>query len=75
MSVTTQSFEQAIRTSIQQHADAIREDCIKAAVAEFETRLRQAVGRAAIDLSNHFSVQRLGQDLVISVRVGEQRHE
>jgi hypothetical protein len=59
----------AIQEVIARKAKDIEEEEIKAAVKMFERRLRDAVGQAAISVSNFFSVQRLQNEIIIHVKI------
>lgn len=75
---TTESFasrlERQLTDAIKACAEFEKEELIKKAVAEFEVKLRKAVGTAAIQLANYYNVERMGTDLVIRVRVDSAVH-
>lgn len=73
MSEQTLTLEQHFKQAIQIKADELREAAIKEATAQFEKDLRQAVGHAAISLTNFYSVQHLGPDLHLTVRIGDSK--
>jgi len=59
----------SITASISQAVEIEREEVIQLAVKDFEQRIRKAAGLVSIELANYFSVQRMGPDLVIHVRI------
>lgn len=63
----------AIKSVIEGKAKDIQEQEIKSAVEMFERRLRDAVGTTAINVANFYSVYRNGNDLVITVRIEDQK--
>lgn len=63
------ALERALIQAIEGEVAQIREQLIKGAVAMFEREVRVALGRAAIDVTNYFSVQRQGPELVIRVQI------
>jgi hypothetical protein len=48
-----------------------REIVMKKAVEEFEAALRDAIGRVAINVTNYYSVEMNGSNLVITVRLDQ----
>lgn len=58
-----------IETAIKETVDAAREQLVKEAVAEFEKQVREIVGKTAINVSNMYSLQRHGNELVIHVKL------
>jgi predicted Zn-dependent protease with MMP-like domain len=70
MSVSLQDgLVSAIKNAVVTAAKEEQERLIVEAVQTFEKRLRTAVGNVAINVSDFFSVQRLGPELVIHVKV------
>lgn len=59
-----------VKEAIESHAKELAEDEIKRAVADFERHLRELVGKVAIAVGSYYSIQRLGTDLVITVKLG-----
>jgi len=63
------TLEETICKAIESQVDAEKEQIIKTAVAEFEKRIRTIVGQMTIELAQYYSIERLGSDLVIRVRI------
>lgn len=67
------SFEDSIKNVLHGQVFAAvereREEVVKQATAEFDKRIRKIVGTVAVELSNYYSVQRLGSDLLITVKL------
>ena len=61
-------IQKLIRDRILEAQEAV----IKDAVADFEKVIRQIVGKVAINVSNYYSIERSGPNLVITVKVGEE---
>jgi len=61
--------ESAIMAAIKSEIDRQREKVIEEAVAEFEEKVRKAVGQVVLQLSDYYSVERLGAELVIHVKI------
>lgn len=64
-SLINSQIEKAISSAVEEH----KEELIAAAVEEFEKRVRKVVGEVALHVSNHFSIQRMGKDIVITVKM------
>lgn len=64
-SLINSQIEKAISSAVEEH----KEELTAAAVEEFEKRVRKEVGEVALHVSNHFSIQRMGQDIVITVKM------
>ena len=66
--LTEDSVLRAVNTALQEHLAACKEQVIKDALTDLDKKLRDAAGRIAINLTNYFSVERHGPDLVITIR-------
>lgn len=64
-----------IEMAIDQTLDAEKEKLILSAVREFEAAVRKRVGEITLSLSNIYSVNRFGSDLVIHVRIEESKSQ
>jgi len=71
--VSMQSMESAIVQAVQQEADRIREEEIRAAVDRFENHLREVVLKKAVDVTSYYDLHRNGENLVLTVRHGQPR--
>jgi hypothetical protein len=60
--------EEIVRV-IHDHAKALTETSIKAAVSKFEQELRLSIGQTAISVADFYSMQRLGSELIIHVKL------
>lgn len=58
----------AVATLVQNEADRLRDEAIKAAVAAYEADLRKAIGQKALEVSEFYSLEREGPNLKIIVR-------
>lgn len=63
-----ESVEKTVIETISAQVESIKEEIVKAAVEKFEKEIKKAVGQVAIALSNYFSVERMGSDLLIRVK-------
>lgn len=68
----TDQLLQSIHDAIQKHIDSAKEQVIKDAVAEFEKSVRESVGKVSISLAEYFSIQRVGQDIIIHATIKKQ---
>ena len=59
----------ALLEAVTKRVEAIRAEVEQHAVDEFARRVKRAIGEYAIEMSNYYSVQRLGPDLVIRVHL------
>jgi hypothetical protein len=66
-------LERRLELSIQQQLEGYlaqkREMIIGEAITSFTRAVREAVGKAAVEVSDMYSVQRAGSDLVIRVKL------
>ena len=63
------SLEATIHKAVQDIAKETQELAIKEAVSNYEIQLRKAVGNIAISLVNFYSVERVGNELLIHVKL------
>ena len=63
------ALESRIAVAVEGIAAGLREAAIKKAVEDFETALRKQVGVTAISLLEYYSVEHVGPELVIRVRI------
>jgi hypothetical protein len=61
-------FEQALLKAVFAEAERLREEAISRAVKEFESSLREAVLKRAVDLTSFYDLNRDGPNLVLTVR-------
>jgi hypothetical protein len=66
---TEEKIRGSIAEILEQEISKVREEVIAAAVAEYEAKVRKAVGNAAVQVSEFYSVHRMGNDLVITVKL------
>lgn len=69
-----EGLEAAITRAIAEEVERLREAAIQEAVTDFECRLRDGVSRAALRLSDHYSIERDARNLVITVRINPNPH-
>jgi hypothetical protein len=70
MAVNAQeSLLPAIRAAIDKVVSNLQEEIISAAVKDFEFDLRKRIAQVAVTVADYYSVQRLGPDLVIHVKL------
>lgn len=64
-------MERAIYDAVHREIQLAREEIEKKAVQEFQSRIRQIVGRITLDASNFYTVHRdtVGHELVIRVKI------
>lgn len=61
--------ESIVRAAIETQVAEIKKRIIEVAVEDFRQQVRGAVGNVAIKLSELYSIQRLGTELVIHVEL------
>jgi hypothetical protein len=62
-------MQRDVQEVIRKHIEEAKEEVVKLAVKEFETRIRQIVGATAINIAEYYSVQMAGPNLVITVKL------
>jgi hypothetical protein len=67
-------IEASIQSSISNQLDAIREEILATATEEFRMKLREAMGKVAIRMSDFYSIERFAQDIVIHVKIEGERN-
>lgn len=75
MSVESYKLERDIQASIQKQVFETKEKVMKMALQEFELSLRDLLGRTAINIANYFTVERMGQNLVITVKLAAEEKQ
>lgn len=66
--ITQETLETHLIRAINNHADAIREQAIKDAVAQFEKELRKAILSHAVELTKFYELRSNGESLTLTVR-------
>jgi hypothetical protein len=66
---THTELKQHITAAIQRQLDKDAENAVEEAVENFRAHARETIGRAVLDILDCYSVERMGQDLVIRVRM------
>ena len=69
MAMEQLSLKQRIESALQAHIVDLREEVIQDAVKAFESRLRDSVARATLNLADMYSVETLGSVLQIRVQM------
>ena len=69
MSSQLPSIARLIEEAIKTKSEQIKTQIVEEAVEQFETEVRKAVGQVSLNLFNLYSIERLGQELVIKVRI------
>ena len=64
-----------VHDAVVQEAGRVREQEIKAAVKNFETELRKSIANIACRVADFYSVERLDGNLVIHVKLEDQRKQ
>ena len=62
-------FLQAVNDALAKQVEGAKEQVIKQAVQEFEEKVRTAVGNVAIRVAEYYTVQMLGSQLIITVKL------
>ena len=73
MSTVEEIIRNRVAEGLATAVEEIRQDVIKTAVKDFETRIRERVGKTAINLASFYSVQRMGQEIIINVRIPQEK--
>ncbi len=64
-------MERDVRELIQKHVDEAKEEVVKMAIEEFTRRVRKIAAETAIMLQNYYSVEKIGQELIIRVKIDD----
>jgi len=62
-----------LHKGITERFEQIREQIVADAKQKFENELRAALGNVAINLASYYSVERIGGDLRITVKLEDKR--
>jgi hypothetical protein len=70
MAITTSNdtFESAILRAIGEQIQKVAEEEAQAAAERVKQRVKEQVASIAVAVADHYSVERMGRDLVIRVR-------
>jgi hypothetical protein len=68
---TRWSMEDRILAAVAQEAADIKEECIQAAVKDFEKKVREVVGKVAINVADFYTVERMGTVLSVRIQTGD----
>ena len=63
------NIELRIHNAIEQRAGEIREEIIEAAVADFRYKITNLILNVAIDVSKYYSIQTMGGEVIVTVRM------
>lgn len=69
---TINQIELAVHKAIQEQVDKAKEEIIQTVMKDFEKKIRETVGKVAITLANYYSVQTLGNELIIRVQIKQE---
>ena len=67
---TRWSMEDRILAAVAQEAADIKEECIQAAVKDFEKKVREVVGKVAINVADFYSIERVGTAIHVKIDTG-----
>ena len=66
------SIARAILREVNEQIEKAKEEVIAnaetVAAAEFQRRIKRIIGNVAMDISNYYSIQRLGDEILIMVK-------
>lgn len=68
-SIKTNTIAKAVEDAIKIRAEEIKDELILNSVIQFEAEIRKAVGQVSLKLFNLYSIERVGQELVIRVQI------
>lgn len=63
------TFEKQVKAIIEAEINRAAEPIIKQALEDIEKRMRERVAAAAVHIARQYSMQRHGDDLMITVRI------
>lgn len=66
-------IQRDIQRVLAEQIASAKEEVIKLAVKEFEHRIREVCAKTSINLANYYSVERMGANLLITVKMEEPR--
>lgn len=70
--MTTTQHKEALCTAVSQIIKDEAETFIKTAVAEYEAALRKKIAHIVLNVNDYYSVERMGQELIIRVMIGKE---
>lgn len=70
-----QGLIRAIHLAVHEMAEYEKQKAIEEAVKEFERNLRDMIATAAVKVANYYSVERMGPNLLITVKIGDSKEK
>jgi hypothetical protein len=64
-----ETVTKVLKSELESVVGRIREELVEAATAEFRSRIREAIGVRAISVADFYTVERIGGELLIRVRI------
>jgi hypothetical protein len=72
LSNTTNDFQKSIARAIlhevKEEIEKAKEEVAAKASEEFQKRVKEVIRNAALDISNYYTIERVGQDILIRVK-------
>lgn len=68
-----QGLIRAIHLAVHEMAEHEKQKAIEEAVKEFERNLRDTIATVAVKVANYYSIERLGPNLLITVKIDDKK--
>jgi hypothetical protein len=62
------SITRAILHEVKEQIEKAKEEAVVQAAEQFQKRVKEIIGNVAMDISNYYSIERIGQDILIRVK-------
>ena len=59
------SITRAILHEVKEQIEKAKEEAVAQATEQFQKRVKEIIGNVAMDISNYYSIERIGQDILI----------
>jgi len=62
------SITRAILHEVKEQIEKAKEESVSQATEQFQKRVKEIIGNVAMDISSYYSIERIGQDILIRVK-------
>ena len=62
------SITRTILHEVNEQIEKAKEEAVAQAAEGFQKRVKEIIGNVAMDISNYYSIERIGQDILIRVK-------
>jgi uncharacterized protein YdhG (YjbR/CyaY superfamily) len=62
------SITRAILHEVKEQIEKAKEESVSQSAEQFQKRVKEIIGNVAMDISSYYSIERIGQDILIRVK-------